>query len=130
MAALGLETNIPQAQAILHKYDADHSGRLELAEFRQLAEQLTAFQADGRERYRPLTQRAPPPSHKAEAEAKAEAAGEAHAALDARAAKERAEADAARTAADRVFAFYDRDGSGNIDYTEVTPSGSLEPLAS
>ena len=45
--ALGLSTDTAQAAAVLAKYDTDASGRLEYSEFKQLIEELRAFQARG-----------------------------------------------------------------------------------
>ena len=45
LAALGLPTTGAQAAKILHKYDADASGRLEFREFRTLAGELQQFKS-------------------------------------------------------------------------------------
>ena len=44
--ALGLETDSDETAMVMKKYDADNSGKLELAEFRVLAKELRAFQHD------------------------------------------------------------------------------------
>ena len=108
LTALGLATTAEQAQLLLAKYDADHSGQLELPEFADLVAELKRFQSSA-------------------------AGGAAAAAAPPRAAAAIAPitclppgSSAAQDETRRVFALYDADASGDIDVAELR--AALEAL--